>query len=305
MPETHEHRAQESAEDPRRQPHPDRGGQGHEGRHRQGRRRLPRAIPAATFMPQQFENPANPAIHEATTGPEIWNDTDGKMDILVSGVGTGRDDHRGEPLFQADERARRSSPSRWSRRNRPSSPRRATGEELKPGSHKIQGIGAGFVPKVLAARPGGPHRDGHERRSHRHGPPPRPGGGHTLRHFERGSGHRRRAHRERAGEQGEDDSRHAASTQASATCRAVLFQNLFPGSGDGNSLGQSYLRQDVKGRTPMKISTKGRYGLRAMMDLAANQRDEGRYFSPISRGDRTYRRSIWSRYSPPCGPPGW
>ena len=141
--------------------------------------------PAHYFMPQQFENPANPAIHEATTGPEIWNDTDGKMDILVSGVGTGGTITgvtryfklgRGKKIVSvAVEPAE--SPVLTQTRN---------GQEIKTGSHKIQGIGAGFVPKVLATRPRGPDRDRHERRSHRDGPAPRPGGGHTCAEFRAG-----------------------------------------------------------------------------------------------------------------------
>lgn len=97
---------------------------------------------------QQFENPANPAIHEATTGPEIWNDTDGKIDILVSGVGTGGTitgvsryikKTQGKPIRSVAVEPT-ASPVLTQKRN---------GEELKPGPHKIQGIGAGFVPAVL------------------------------------------------------------------------------------------------------------------------------------------------------------
>lgn len=97
---------------------------------------------------QQFENPANPAIHEATTGPEIWNDTDGNVDIFVSGVGTGGTitgvtryfkHTRGKPIHSVAVEPS-ASPVLTQKRN---------GEELKPAPHKIQGIGAGFVPKIL------------------------------------------------------------------------------------------------------------------------------------------------------------
>ncbi|MBK8257600.1 MAG: cysteine synthase A [Polyangiaceae bacterium] len=97
---------------------------------------------------QQFKNPANPAIHEATTGPEIWNDTAGNVDIFVAGVGTGGtitgvsryfEKVRGKALHSiAVEPA--ASPVITQRR---------AGEPNKPGPHKIQGIGAGFVPDVL------------------------------------------------------------------------------------------------------------------------------------------------------------
>ena len=99
-------------------------------------------------LPQQFTNPANPAIHEKTTGPEIWDDTEGAIDIFVSGVGTGGTitgvsryikGARGKPILSvAVEPA--ASPVLTQKR---------AGQALKPGPHKIQGIGAGFVPDVL------------------------------------------------------------------------------------------------------------------------------------------------------------
>lgn len=97
---------------------------------------------------QQFKNPANPAIHEATTGPEIWDDTDGAVDIVVAGVGTGGTitgvsrylkKTRGK-VIQAVAVEPTTSPVLTQVRN---------GEAPKPGPHKIQGIGAGFVPEVL------------------------------------------------------------------------------------------------------------------------------------------------------------
>jgi len=97
---------------------------------------------------QQFSNPANPAIHETTTGPEIWKDTDGAIDILVSGVGTGGTitgvarhikNTRGKPI-QAVAVEPAASPVLSQAR---------AGQPLTPGPHKIQGIGAGFVPEVL------------------------------------------------------------------------------------------------------------------------------------------------------------
>ena len=104
--------------------------------------------PSHYFMPQQFENPANPAIHEATTGVEIWNDTDGKMDILVSGVGTGGTITGVSRYFKL-KKARKIVSVAVEPAESPILTQTRKGEELKPGPHKIQGIGAGFVPKVL------------------------------------------------------------------------------------------------------------------------------------------------------------
>jgi cysteine synthase A len=97
---------------------------------------------------QQFRNPANPAIHEKTTGPEIWDDTDGSVDIFVSGVGTGGTitgvsrfikQVKGKPIRSVAVEPTAS----------PVLTQKRAGEPLKPAPHKIQGIGAGFVPEVL------------------------------------------------------------------------------------------------------------------------------------------------------------
>ena len=105
--------------------------------------------PGRYFLPQQFENPANPAIHEATTGPEIWNDTDGKMDILVSGVGTGGT-ITGVTRYFKLTRSRKIVSVAVEPAESPVLTQTRNGSEIKTGPHKIQGIGAGFVPKVLA-----------------------------------------------------------------------------------------------------------------------------------------------------------
>jgi cysteine synthase A len=100
------------------------------------------------FLPQQFQNPANPAIHERTTGPEIWNDTDGAIDALVAGVGTGGtitgvSRHvkrtRGKPIVSVAVEPE----------NSPVLTQTLAGRALEPGPHKVQGIGAGFVPEIL------------------------------------------------------------------------------------------------------------------------------------------------------------
>jgi cysteine synthase A len=100
-----------------------------------------------SFMPQQFQNPANPEIHRLTTAEEIWNDTDGKADILVSGVGTGGTItgvseviKKRKPSFQAIAVEPATSPT---------ISQKLRGQALTPGPTRIQGIGAGFIPGVL------------------------------------------------------------------------------------------------------------------------------------------------------------
>ncbi len=97
---------------------------------------------------QQFKNPANPAIHEATTGPEIWEDTDGQIDILVSGVGTGGT-ITGVSRYIKQTRGKAIQSVAVEPSASPVLTQTRSGEPLKPGPHKIQGIGAGFVPGVL------------------------------------------------------------------------------------------------------------------------------------------------------------
>jgi len=97
---------------------------------------------------QQFNNPANPAIHESTTGPEIWDDTEGAIDILVSGVGTGGT-ITGVSRFIKNTKGKKITSVAVEPAASPVLTQSRAGEELKPGPHKIQGIGAGFVPGVL------------------------------------------------------------------------------------------------------------------------------------------------------------
>jgi cysteine synthase A len=97
---------------------------------------------------QQFKNPANPAIHERTTGPEIWNDTDGAIDILISGVGTGGT-ITGVTRYIKQTQGKAIISIAVEPSASPVLTQTRAGEVIKPGPHKIQGIGAGFVPGVL------------------------------------------------------------------------------------------------------------------------------------------------------------
>jgi len=100
------------------------------------------------FMPQQFKNPANPAIHEKTTGPEIWDDTDGTIDVLVSGVGTGGT-ITGVSRYIKNTKGKKIQSVAVEPKESPVISQKLAGQELKPGPHKIQGIGAGFIPDTL------------------------------------------------------------------------------------------------------------------------------------------------------------
>lgn len=104
--------------------------------------------PGKYVLLQQFKNPANPAIHEATTGPEIWDDTDGKIDILVSGVGTGGT-ITGVSRYIKNTKGAKLTSVAVEPLASPVLTQTRAGEAIKPGPHKIQGIGAGFVPQVL------------------------------------------------------------------------------------------------------------------------------------------------------------
>lgn len=104
--------------------------------------------PNKYFMPGQFDNPANPDIHFKTTGPEIWEDTDGNIDVLVSGVGTGGT-ITGISRYIKNEKGKSILSVAVEPTHSPVITQTLNGEEVKPGPHKIQGIGAGFIPKNL------------------------------------------------------------------------------------------------------------------------------------------------------------
>ncbi|ABM04169.1 cysteine synthase [Psychromonas ingrahamii 37] len=104
--------------------------------------------PSKYLLLQQFDNPANPEIHEKTTGPEIWNDTDGEIDVFVAGVGTGGT-ITGVSRYIKQTQGKAIISVAVEPTNSQVIAQTLAGEEVKPGPHKIQGIGAGFIPKNL------------------------------------------------------------------------------------------------------------------------------------------------------------
>jgi cysteine synthase A len=104
--------------------------------------------PSKYYMPQQFKNPANPLVHETTTGPEIWEATDGAIDVLVSGVGTGGT-ITGITRFIKNTKGKKIVSVAVEPVHSPVLTQQRNGQPLVPGPHKIQGIGAGFIPDVL------------------------------------------------------------------------------------------------------------------------------------------------------------
>jgi cysteine synthase A len=106
------------------------------------------SAPDRYLLLHQFKNPANPAIHETTTGPEIWNDTDGGIDVLISGVGTGGT-ISGISRYIKNTCGKKIISVAVEPEDSPVISNRLAGEVLQPGPHKIQGIGAGFIPDTL------------------------------------------------------------------------------------------------------------------------------------------------------------
>ena len=109
---------------------------------------LAKKYPDKYVLLQQFNNPANPKVHEETTGPEIWEDTNGGIDVLISGVGTGGT-ITGITRFIKNKMKKPIISVAVEPKDSPILTQKLNGDELKPGPHKIQGIGAGFIPEIL------------------------------------------------------------------------------------------------------------------------------------------------------------
>ena len=145
MPESMSIERRQIAESTGRRNHSDSGRRGHAGC-RTRATEVAESDPQY-FMPQQFKNPANPEVHRRTTAEEIWRDTDGKIDIFVSGVGTGGTITGVSEVIKSRKPGVKSVAVEPA--NSPVITQTMTGQELKPGKHTIQGIGAGFIPDVL------------------------------------------------------------------------------------------------------------------------------------------------------------
>ncbi len=111
-------------------------------------RKMVEENPGKFFQADQFRNSANPAIHEKTTGPEIWFDTDGKVDAVVAGVGTGGT-ITGVSRFIKKKQGKQIVSVAVEPKESPVISQRLAGKPLKPAPHKIRGIGAGFIPETL------------------------------------------------------------------------------------------------------------------------------------------------------------
>ena len=155
------------------------GAQGMKGASpRPSRSALP--IPIAMFCLQQFKNPANPEIHFKTTGPEIWEDTGGQIDVLVSGVGTGGT-ITGVSRYIKEVKGKKILSVAVEPTASPVITQKLANRGAQAGSHKIQGIGAGFIPDTLDLRWSIALRTGHERGVDRYGAPAGARGGHSVR----------------------------------------------------------------------------------------------------------------------------
>jgi cysteine synthase A len=123
------------------------GGEGMRGAIRRAEE-MAASDPKRFFLPQQFKNPANPEIHYRTTGPEIWEDADGGVDVFVAGVGTGGT-ISGVSRYLKKSKCRKLVSVAVEPKESPVISQHLAGQELKPGPHAIQGIGAGFIPDTL------------------------------------------------------------------------------------------------------------------------------------------------------------
>ena len=165
--------------------------------------------PGKYVLMRQFDNPANPAIHEKTTGPEIWEDTQGKIDVLVSGVGTGGT-LTGVSRYIKNTKAKKIITVAVEPTNSPVISQTLAGQTPAPSPHKIQGIGAGFIPKNLDLSLVDRVEQVSNEEAIAVARSPCARGGHAVRHFMRRRHGRGIAPGARAGASGQDHRRGAA-----------------------------------------------------------------------------------------------
>ena len=172
--------------------------------------------PKHYLLLQQFKNPANPAIHFSTTGPEIWDDTNGEVDVLVSGVGTGGT-ITGVSRYIKQTRGKAITSVAVEPAGSPVITQKLAGQPLQAGTAQDPGHRRGHHPGYVGSFRGGPRGDGHQRRSRRNGPAAGARRRHAERHFERGRGGGGRAAGKATRVCGEDDCGHSSGLRANAT----------------------------------------------------------------------------------------
>ena len=252
------------------------------------------SAPDQFVLLQQFNNPANPAIHETTTGPEIWNDTDGAIDIFVSGVGTGGT-ITGVTRYIKKTKGKAIVSVAVEPTASPVLTQQRAGQPLKPSAHKIQGIGAGFVPKILDMSLVDEIEQVTNEEAIDYALPPHARGGHPFGHLMRRGSRGRGAHREAYAECRQDHRRDPSRLRRALpehhTVRRRFRRQMRTAmkSQDTESNNGALTRRALGSR-----SDCGR-AARCANALAARMHRQGRPRDALARSAARYHRGIFRR----------